>query len=128
MKERQERKRSRTRDFEITFFEALLGRNPRYIEAMIPLAEAYTRNGFYKEGLAIDRRLSRLCRQDPIVYYNLACSLALMGHKTESIETLKKAISLGYYDFIHMKKDRDLRCLHDLPAFKQLIKDRAEFD
>ena len=106
--------------FEIGFFEGIVKRKPDYVEALIPLAEAYTRTGRYQKGFEIDKRLSLLCPEDPGVHYNLACSLALLGKKKEAIEALQRAVKLGYDDFEHLKKDPDLLSLHDNPAFKAL--------
>lgn len=108
-------------DFEITFYEGLLKDNPSYIEALFPLAEAYTKKGLYEKGLEIDKRLAKFCKDDPGVHYNLACSLALTGHKKEALKTLKTALALGYLDFNHLRKDPDLRSLHNEPEFKKLI-------
>lgn len=95
-------------------------RRPDYVEALIPLAEAYTRKGLRAQGLRIDQRLSRLCKDDPIVYYNLACSLALTEKVDEALGALKKAIQLGYRDFDYMRKDPDLSSLLPHPLFKKL--------
>ena len=108
--------------FEMRFLEGIVKERPNYIEALIPLAEAYTRQGFYEKGLELDRRLAFLLRNDPTVHYNLACSLALMGKKPEAVAALKHAISIGYDDGPHMAKDPDLKTLHDLPAFQSLLK------
>ena len=35
-------------DFEISFFERLVKKDPDFVDALIPLAEAYTRKGFTK--------------------------------------------------------------------------------
>ena len=69
-------------DFEIAFFEGLVKKNPNYVEALVTLAEAYTVGGRYADGLKMDLRLARLCKNDPTVHYNLACSLALTGNYT----------------------------------------------
>ena len=106
----------------MAFYEGVLKERPDYVEALIPLAEAYTRSGFYEDGLKIDRRLSRLCAEDPVVHYNLACSLALVGKKTDALIALRKAIRLGYSDFIHMRKDRDLKSLHANLQFEKLFR------
>ena len=115
-------KRMESLDFEIQFFEGVVKRSPEYIDALVPLAEAYTRKGLYEKGLEIDMRLSRLCKSDPIVYYNLACSLALVGKKREAVKALKQAIDLGYDDLTHLRKDADLKCLQGMPAFEKLLK------
>jgi tetratricopeptide (TPR) repeat protein len=108
-------------DFDISFYEGVVKRSPNYIEALIPLAEAYTRKGLFDKGLEIDRRLATLCKDDPIIYYNLGCSYALVGKNKEALKALKKAIQLGYDDFRHMRKDADLKPLHGEPAFENLF-------
>ena len=109
-------------DFEISFYEGVLKRTPDYIEAIIPLAEAYTRKGLYKKGLEMDLRLTQLCADDPVAYYNLACSYALLGKKVDALTALKKAVALGYSDFAHLRKDADLKCLDGDPEFEQIKK------
>ena len=108
-------------DFEISFFERLVEESPNFVDALIPLAEAYTRKGLYAKGLHIDKRLAKICPKDSTVRYNLACSLALLGRKKEAFSALLSAIKLGYCDFEHLRKDPDLKSLHTEPQFKQLI-------
>lgn len=108
-------------DFEIKFYEGIILNRPDYVDAMIPLAEAYTRKGWYQKGLELDKRLAVLCDDDPTIFYNLACSYALLGKSQLALTTLKKAIKKGYKDFRHMKKDKDLQLLHSLAAFKKLL-------
>ena len=110
-----------TLDFEISFFEGLVRKDPNFVDALIPLAEAYTRKKLYAKGLRIDKRLARLCKDDPVVHYNLACSLALIGKKDEAFSALRRAIKLGYDDFDYLKRDSDLRSLRDDPRFKKLV-------
>ena len=38
-------------DFEISFLEGVLKHRPNYIDALAPLAEAYTRRGLFEKGL-----------------------------------------------------------------------------
>jgi len=108
-------------DFEISFYEKLIHESPDYVDALIPLAEAYTRTGSVEKGLKIDQRLARLCPKDPIVHYNLACSYALTSHHDRAIQSLKRAVTLGYTDIGHLKQDPDLECLHDHPDFQKLL-------
>lgn len=118
---KQESMKQEDKDFEISFFERLVKKSPNYVDALIPLAEAYTKAGFYEKGLQIDKRLAKLRKTDPIVHYNLACSLTLTGKKEEAIATLEKAIGLGYSDFDHLRKDSDLKELRNDPRFKLLM-------
>ncbi len=108
-------------DFELYFFERLVKDNPNFVDGLIPLAEVYTRKRMYQEGLKIDKKLARLRKLDPMIHYNLACSFALVGEKEEALIVLKHAIKLGYQDLDYMRKDSDLRSLHNDPRFKSLI-------
>lgn len=114
-------KKNEKTDFEIRFFERIISERPLYIEALIPLAEAYTRSGNYQKGLEIDRKLSELCHDDPTAFYNLACSYALMSQSVEAFNALETAIDLGYRDWMHMIQDRDLKSLHSDERFKKAL-------
>jgi len=108
-------------DFEIDFFERLITEKPDFIDALIPLAEAYTKAGRHKEGLSIDRRLSKLKANDAIVHYNLACSYSLLEDVDKAFTALKKAISLGYNDFKYMNTDPDLSILREDDRYQKII-------
>jgi len=111
-------KRSGRKSFEVKFYEGLLKKRPNFISALISLADIYTRQGFYSEGLNIDRKLCVLCPDDPIVHYNFACSLSLTGKTKEALDALKKATLLGYDDFSYILRDRDLENLRNSDEFK----------
>ena len=108
-------------DFEISFFEGLVEKDPNFVDALIPLAEAYTKKGLYQKGLQIDKRLVKLRKADPTAHYNLACSLALVGKNNEAITTLERAVQLGYNDFEHLRKDADFKNLQSDPRFQSLL-------
>lgn len=112
---------SRKNEFEIHFFESILKRNPRYVDVIELLGELYTRNGRISDGLRMDRKLVRLKPDSPNAYYNLACSLALKKRKAEAIDTLQKAISLGYSDYDWLMQDPDLDGLKSYHGFKKLL-------
>ena len=107
-------------DFEIEFFERLVKEDPHFVDALLPLAELYTRKGFHEKALELDLRLSKLRPEDSTVHYNLACSFALAGRKKEALQTLERAIRLGYNDMGHMKKDADLKIIWEDPRFQFL--------
>ncbi len=108
-------------DFEISFLEGVLKHRPNYIDALAPLAEAYTRRGLFEKGLEIDKRLAFLCKDDPIIHYNLACSLVLSGFTAKALTALKKAVRLGFADLGHLEKDPDLKPLRDYVPFQQWL-------
>ncbi len=110
-------------EFQIGFYESIIRENPNFVEALIVLAEIYTKKGMYKKGLALDKRLSKLRPDNPIIHYNLACSLSLLGDITSSFKALKRAISLGYDDFLFMHNDPDLVNLRRDDRFLELMKE-----
>src|SRR5580704_4886406 len=108
--------------FEIGFFEAVLGHNPRCVEAVEILGGLYTKHGRISDGLRMDRRLVRLQPGNATAHYNLACSLALSRRKADALRALKSAVKLGYRDFEWMAHDPALQGLAGHPSFVELLK------
>ena len=107
--------------FEIEFYEAILRRSPDYTEVVGLLGALYTRVGRVADGLKMDRKLVRLEPENPTAHYNLACSLALCKKRPAALQSLRKAVSLGYDDVDWMLQDPDLEILKPDPEFKQLL-------
>jgi tetratricopeptide (TPR) repeat protein len=107
--------------FEIEFYEAILRRSPDYTEVVGLLGALYTRVGRISDGLKMDRKLVRLEPDNPTAHYNLACSLALCKKRPAALQSLRKAVSLGYDDVDWMLQDPDLETLKPDPEFKQLL-------
>jgi len=110
-------------DFEIQFYERVIKRNPNSVDVLMALGDDYTKVGRYREGLAIDLKLAKLRSNDPVVHYNLACSYSLLGQVDEALETLRRAIALGYRDFNHMQRDPDLENLRRDPRYLALLEE-----
>lgn len=108
-------------DFEIGFYEKILQDNPDFLDALIAIGDAYTKAGRYEDGLKIDRRLSELKPLDPMVHYNLACSYSLLKNADSCLDTLKKAIELGYDDFGFMEADSDLNFIREDRRYRELL-------
>ena len=108
-------------DFEIGFYEKLLGAYPDFIDVLIPLGDAYTRRGLYPKGLEIDLRLTQLRSDDSLSWYNLACSYSLLSRIDESLESLRKAIALGYRDMDYVQKDPDLLNVRRSPKYRAFL-------
>ena len=117
-------KQSRSKDlldFEIGFYEKLLQDHPKFVDALMALGETYTRRGWHEKGLSVDHQLTQLKPHEPVVWYNLACSLSLLKRFDEALDALRQAIGLGYDDFDYLLKDPDLAGLRQLPKFRQLL-------
>jgi tetratricopeptide (TPR) repeat protein len=108
-------------EFEIHFYEKLLTAYPDFIDVLIPLGHAYTRRGLYDKGLAIDLRLTHLRGDDPVTWYNLACSYSRLTHIDESLEALRRAFELGFRNVSDLQKDPDLLNLRESPKYRQLL-------
>ncbi len=106
---------------ELAFLQAVARRLPEDTGVMRALGDLYTRTGAYADGLRVDERLSRLCAEDPVVWYNLACSLALSARAEDAFDALTRAVELGYNDYDGMKKDPDLAALHGDPRFESIL-------
>jgi Flp pilus assembly protein TadD len=106
---------------ELDFLQAVARRLPEDTGVMRALGDLYTRTGAYADGLRVDERLSRLCAEDPVVWYNLACSLALSDRSDDAFDALSRAVELGYNDYEGMKKDPDLTTLHGDARFESIL-------
>lgn len=111
-------------EFESEFWKRVLERQPYYEDVLRRQAEALAKAGHYQELVPLDRRLLELRPTDPVVHYNLACTLARLAEVNESLQMLKAAIRLGYDDFGHIETDPDLDPLRDMPEFKALLRSR----
>jgi len=112
-------------EFEIDFFEKIIKKRPFFIEALSALGDLYTKQGLMQKGLEMDLTLSQLKADDPIVFYNLACSYSLVNNIDLAFISLKKAVDLGYEDFRFLKEDDDLKNLRVDDRFKEFINNIA---
>ena len=108
--------------FAADFGKAVAARRPCNAEALGMAASALTQLGYYQEGLAYDQRLFALRPRDPVVIYNLACSLALVGDDDAAFSRLEDAIRLGYRDAASIAADADWAKVRDDPRFKELLR------
>ncbi len=109
-------------DFEIAFYEDILKSAPLFVEALSVLGDLYTKAGLWQKGLEADLKLSRLRPKDALVFYNLACSYALLKQTRAALFALTKAIDFGYDDFEYLKGDADLDNLLKDRHFQKYIK------
>lgn len=107
-------------DTKIQFMEGLVRRDPDYVDALQILGDHYTQRGRFPEGLTVDEKLAHLEPQNPLVFYNLACSYSLTDKFDRAVAALHRALDLGYRDFKWLAKDPDLKKLRAQPAFAEL--------
>jgi tetratricopeptide (TPR) repeat protein len=119
-KSRASREQARALDVQIKFMEGIVRRDPRYVEALQLLGDNYTKRGRYNEGLGVDEQLAELEPENPLVFYNLACSYSLTDQCDQAAAAVEKAIQLGYRDFKWLAKDPDLRKLREHSGYKRI--------
>lgn len=112
-------------EFDRQFFGRVLTYGDSNTDVLRRQAELLSRASDHAAALLLDRRLAERCPEDPVVFYNLACSLSMTGHLREAIESLECAVELGYDDFAHIEADTDLDALRELPGFSELIARRV---
>jgi len=110
-------------DFELEFFGGILEQYADYVDVLRVQGNNLTLKGRFVDGLQIDQRLVELRPDDPLAHYNLACSYALLKRTSQAIDTLRKAVELGYRDFRYLREDRDLDAIRHDPRFRQLLKE-----
>ena len=108
-------------EFEISFYEKLLRAYPDFVDVLVPLGDAYTRRGLHEKGLQVDLRLTRLRGNDPLTWYNLACSYSLLKRLDESLDALRRSVELGYGDLTHLQNDPDLVNLRQSQKYRQFL-------
>jgi hypothetical protein len=114
--------------FSLELCDTILERRPRHVEALEMAAEYFTRLGYYVDGLALDRRLAALFPYDPVVVYNLSCSLALVGEKEAALEQLSRAVDNGYRNHESLMTDHDLDSIRLDPRFAGIFQRLALAD
>jgi tetratricopeptide (TPR) repeat protein len=124
MDKAQKSKRRIRKDWltEIRFYEGLLARFGDDVEVMQALGDLYTKAGLYERGLELDLKLTKLIGEEPLSWYNLACSQALLDRRDEAISSLAKAIDLGYRDIAYISQDEDLSSLRSDKRFVLLLR------
>jgi Flp pilus assembly protein TadD len=110
-------------DFELDFYSRLLTAHPEFHEVLRAQASNLTVKGRLQDGLAVDKRLVALRPDDPTAHYNLACRYALLKQPDLALNTLRRAIELGYRDFRYMEEDHDLDSIRKDPRFRQLLRE-----
>lgn len=107
--------------FEITFFESVHRRCPRYADVIELLGGLYTKTGRIADGLRMDRKLVKLQPTNSTAHYNLACSFALSNRPLDALDALRVALKLGYTDYEWMRQDPDLVSLKVDPEFQRIL-------
>ena len=64
----------------------------------------------------------KLSPNDPNMMYNASCFYARLGDKKMAIDTLEKAVNLGYQHYEWIQRDTDLDSIRNEPEYIELMK------
>jgi len=93
-------------------------------EALVNLSTAYLKGQHYGDARIALARLEDLDPDHPHLHYNLACYHSLTGHPAEALESLQRALELGYPRPGDIPSDPDLENLRRTEAFRQWFQTR----
>jgi tetratricopeptide (TPR) repeat protein len=102
-------------------YQDLLKVDPGHVKALNNLGVIYIRD---REFSAARGRFEKAIRLRPGYvdpYYNLACAYALMDDLSQSIAYLKKAGTVSKSALVWARSDTDLKRLHGLAEFKEVV-------
>lgn len=108
-------------DFEIDFFERILSRDRNNIHVLVCLGDLFSLKGLHRRALQIDERLAELCPDEACVWYNLACSRAVLKMLPEAWKALVVALEFGFDNYELLANDPDLAPLRAYPKFASLL-------
>ena len=94
---------------------------PEDVRARILLASNLANAGEADEAIRHLQTAVALRPNDGNTLYNAACTYGCLKMKTESLDTLKRAIAAGYGNLNWAARDPDLNCLHDNAEFRGIV-------
>jgi tetratricopeptide (TPR) repeat protein len=108
------------------FYERALSLNPDYVDALNNLGVIHIQNRRYSAARESFAKAIRLRPDYVDSHYNLACLHALEGAVSQSLIHLKRAVSLDQSVKDWARGDADLRNLHGVQGFEEIIGRGAE--
>jgi tetratricopeptide (TPR) repeat protein len=108
-------------DKAIATFKEAIRLDPKSPGALINLGGAYLRQGRYPEAVADYMEVIGVDPDNADAYYNLACAYALQGDAALALDSLRKAIKLGFDDRDLLAGDPDLDSLRNEPGFREIV-------
>jgi len=101
-------------------YEETLRLDPDYVDALNNLGVIHIHDKKYSAASALFTRAIRLKPGYVDAHYNLACLHALKEELTQSLSSLKKAVSLDQSVKGWARTDSDLQSLHGVPEFDKI--------
>jgi len=102
-------------DVEVSQLSTVLGKRAYFL-----LTNSPSKADLYEAKTCLISQLI-LYPSDCVAHYNLGCTEALLDNVPAALAAIEKSIMNGYGDADHLSTDEDLRSLHGLPRFLELI-------
>ncbi|WP_331343897.1 TPR end-of-group domain-containing protein [Cellvibrio sp. UBA7661] len=109
----------------ITIYDQILALNPRDCEALTYKADAALESNEPQWAINLCQRALQLDPANAHAFYQLACAHTALSHFDDAIQFLTKALINGDARLDDFAKDPALQPLHHLPAFEQLLNEKA---
>lgn len=90
------------------------------------LGYALHANGQLDDAIEQHKKAAKYKPFAPVATYNLACALALKGEKEMALDTLRKAVDVGFSQADYMLGDSDLVSIRDEQRFVDLVEEIRE--
>lgn len=94
---------------------------PNYPHSYFYLGIAHWDRGNPDLGVEQMFKVIELYPEESAAYYNVACYYAIKGIPDLAMVWLEKALKNGFSQFSHMRTDKDMDSLRNLPAYKSLV-------
>ncbi|PIQ97939.1 MAG: hypothetical protein COV67_01555 [Nitrospinae bacterium CG11_big_fil_rev_8_21_14_0_20_56_8] len=101
-------------------YKMALHHNPEFQETQVNLSTAYLHARRYDDALTTLSGLEKINPKNPYLHYNLACYYSLTGKVEPGLESLAKALELGFPDRNSVETDPDLENLRQAEGFKSM--------
>jgi non-specific serine/threonine protein kinase len=111
----------RYREMEMRILERQLEVVPEDVRARSLLAADYAQMGRPEDAARHLEMAVALRPHDSNVLYNAACTYAVLGKRTETLDLLRRSLAAGYANFDWPGQDPDLKSLHADPEFLKLF-------
>ncbi|GBE38172.1 TPR repeat-containing protein YrrB [bacterium BMS3Bbin08] len=113
-------------DKAIKDFTQAINLNTQYVETYFERGWCYYQKGDYENAINDYTSALNLNPDYTQVYYNLAGIYSILKEEEKACKFLKKAVSKGFSDFEHMKKDPDFINIKENECYREIIKSRAK--
>jgi tetratricopeptide (TPR) repeat protein len=102
------------------------GLDPYYVDIFISLGNRYLTEGKYDKAETEYRKALRIAPRNSVAAYNMACAYSLKKDLDNALDWLEKCVQYGFDDFKWMREDPDLKNLHEMPRFKEILRRRGK--